>query len=74
MKISLDTNSLPMAQLQRVVHKRHTDYDDAHQSTSDCSTEFPLCTGNIWDAGFLIESDATFVEHDNVDNVRNRNK
>ncbi|XP_055305020.1 uncharacterized protein LOC129569832 [Sitodiplosis mosellana] len=52
--------SLPVAQLQRVIHKRHIDYDDAHQTIVDCTAKFPLCPESIWSAGFLIDNDATF--------------
>lgn len=56
-------NSLPTAQLQRSIQKRHIDYDDAHQSTSDCATQFPLCPDSIWTAGFLIDLGAKFITH-----------
>lgn len=43
---SIYSNSLPVAQLQRVVHKRHIDYDVAHQSEADC--DYPLCPDSIF--------------------------
>lgn len=68
-------HSLPVAQLQRVVHKRHIDYDDAHQTIDDCAAKFPLCPDSIWEAGFLIESDATFHRpQNNFHNFQIKNK
>lgn len=68
-------NSLPVAQLQRVIHKRHIDYDDAHQKTADCVTKYPLCPDSIWNAGFLIDAEATFDNHqNNFHNVHTKNK
>lgn len=64
--------SLPTAQLQRPIQKRHIDYDDAHQSASDCMAKFPLCPDSIWTAGFLIESDAKFVQHNDLRNIAAR--
>lgn len=48
-----------MAQLQHAKLKRHIDYDNAHQTPSDCTMNFPLCPENVWNAHFIIESDAT---------------
>lgn len=63
------THSLPVAQLHRVIHKRHIDYDDAHQTNVDCIAKFPLCPDSIWSAGFLIDTDATF--HSQQNNLQN---
>ncbi|XP_031636178.1 uncharacterized protein LOC116349064 [Contarinia nasturtii] len=46
--------SLPVAQLQRVVHKRHIDYDDAHQTTVDCVAKYSLCPDSIWNAEVIM--------------------
>lgn len=60
LKTIFNIYSLPVAQLQRVIHKRHIDYDDAHQMFDNCAAKFPMCPDSIWSAGFLIESDASF--------------
>lgn len=64
-------NSLPAAQLQRVIHKRHIDYDDAHQSVDDCDAKYSFCPNSIWDAGFLVDADAIF---NNDNNIQIKNK
>lgn len=66
--------SLPVAQLQHAVHRRHIAYDDAHQNAIDCDAKFPLCPDSIWKAGFLIESDATFVNQNNAEQFLIKNK
>ena len=51
--------SIPVPQLQNAKQKRHIDYDNAHQIENNCTMHFPLCPENIWNAQFIIESDAT---------------
>lgn len=66
--------SLPAARLHRVVEKRHINYDDAHQTATDCATEFSLCPDSIWKAGFLIEYDATLMDNNNFPQFLKTNK
>lgn len=54
------SDSLPSAQLKQPIHKRHIEYDDAHQNTINCTEAYTECPTSVWSSWFMMETMADF--------------
>lgn len=59
----LNIHSLPDPQLKRPQHKRHIEYDEAHQNAVNCTEAYSQCPNSVWSSWFMMESMADLYKH-----------